>query len=73
MVGGGGAGGGSIVGSDSVRGLTVDVDFGRDEDEGRELEMIGERVIGDAVIRQEDDDPASNVWDNGLLGSTCFE
>ena len=55
-----------------MRGLTVDLDLGRDEDEGLEL-MVGERVVGDAVIGREDDEPASNVWDNGLLGSTCFE
>lgn len=44
-----------------------------DEEEGRELDTIEERVIGEAEIGLEEDDPASNDSDNGLHGMVCFE
>jgi hypothetical protein len=58
---GGGAGGGR-VGAVVGRCLMVDMDLGRDEDDeddGLEFETTGERVIDDAVIEREEDDPAS--------------
>jgi len=46
-VDGGGSGGGGIVGNDAVRGLTIELYFGRDEDDGLELDVT---EVGDAVI-----------------------
>lgn len=57
-----------VVDIDAVRGLAVDRDLGRDDDEDGRGEFGG---INEAI--NDDDVPVSKVCDDGLLVRICFE